>query len=85
MNKEELIQLHTLFVQVKKYCEAKGLDCDFSKYNDLGITPSQVYRNREDHKKAVFLLAHEFAAMVKRNKIRRRETLTKNYAPTFAV
>ena len=85
MNKEELIQLHTLLVQVKKYCEAKGLDCDFSKYNDLGVTPSQVYRKREEHKKAVFLLAAEFAAMAERNKIRRKKTLTKNYAPTLAV
>jgi hypothetical protein len=85
MEKEELIQLHTLLVQVKKYCEEKGLDCDFSKYNDLDITPSQVYRKREEHKKAVFLLAAEFAAMAKKNKIRRRETLEKHCAPTLTV
>ena len=76
MKKEELIQLHTLLVQVKKYCEERGLECDFSKYNELHIAPSQVHRKREEHKKAVFLLAAEFAAMAERNIMRRKRTLT---------
>jgi len=63
MKKEELIHLHMLLVQVKKYCEENGLDCDFTKYNELGISPFQVHRSKEEHKQAVLVLGTELVSM----------------------
>ena len=67
MKKEELIHLHMLLAQLKKYCVETGLDCDFSKYNDLGISPFQVHRSKEEHKQAIFVLGTELASMAVKN------------------
>jgi len=64
MKKEELIHLHMLLAQLKKYCMENGLDCDFSKYDDLRISPFQVHRSKEEHKQAIFVLGTELASMV---------------------
>ena len=52
-----------LLAQFKKYCEEKGFDCDFTRYSELGISPFDLYRGKEEHKQAVFLLATELASM----------------------
>ncbi len=67
MKKEELIHLHMLLAQLKKYCIENGLDCDFSKYDDLGISPFQVHRSKEEHKQAIFVLGTELASMAAKN------------------
>ncbi len=67
MKKEELVHLHLLLAQLKKYCEENGVDCDFAKYNELGISPFQVHRSKEEHKQAVFVLGTELASLVARN------------------
>jgi len=67
MKKEELIHLHMLLAQLKKYCIENDLDCDFSKYNDLGISPFQVHRSKEEHKQAIFVLGTELASMAAKN------------------
>jgi hypothetical protein len=67
MEKEELIHLHMLLAQFKKYCEDKGLNCDFSKYNNLHISPLQVHRSKEEHKQAIFLLGTALASMAAMN------------------
>ncbi|MBE0516477.1 MAG: UPF0058 family protein [Methanophagales archaeon] len=67
MKKEELIHLHMLLAQLKKYCMENGLGCDFSKYNDLGISPFQVHRSKEEHKQAIFVLGTELASMAAKN------------------
>jgi hypothetical protein len=67
MKKEELIQLHMLLAQLKKYWTEKGLDCDFSKYDNLGISPFQVHRSKEEHKQAIFVLGKELASMAAKN------------------
>jgi len=64
MNKVELVHLHILFAQLKKFCEEQGLDCDFSKYNEMEISPFEGYRKKEEHKQAIFVLATELASMV---------------------
>jgi len=63
MKKEELVHLHLLLAQLKKHCEENGVDCDFTKYNDLNISPFQVHRSKEEHKQAVFVLGIELASM----------------------
>ena len=63
MKKEELVHLHLLLAQLKKYCEVNGMACDFANYNKLGISPFQVHRSKDDHKQAVFALGIELASL----------------------
>ncbi|MDI6810103.1 MAG: UPF0058 family protein [archaeon] len=63
MKKEELIHLHMLLAQFKRYCEGKGFDCDFTKYKELGSSPFDLHRSKEEHKQAIFVLATELASM----------------------
>ncbi len=67
MKKEELVHLHLLLAQLKKYCEENGVGCDFPRYNDLGISPFQVHRSKEEHKQAVFVLGTELASLTAKN------------------
>jgi hypothetical protein len=67
MKKEELVHLHLLLAQLKKYCEETGLDCDFTKYNELDISPFQMHRSKEEHKQAVFVLGTELVASMAMN------------------
>jgi len=69
MKKEELVHLHLLLAQLKKYCEENGLGCSFEKYNELGISPFQVHRSKEEHKQAVLVLGTELASLTLRNNI----------------
>jgi hypothetical protein len=71
MKKEELVHLHMLLAQMKKYCEEQGLDCDFNKYRDLSISPFQVHRSKDEHKQAIFVLGSELASMAAKNGFRR--------------
>lgn len=67
MKKEELVHLHLLLAQLKKYCEENELSCNFAKYNELGISPFQVHRSKEEHKQAVFVLGTELASLMVRS------------------
>jgi len=76
VKKEELIHLHMLLAQVKNYCEENGLGCDFTKYNELGISPFQVHRSKEEHKQAVFVLGTELVSMTAKTRFsENKETL----------
>ncbi len=63
MHKEELIQLHTLMVQMKKYFEDKGHG-EFSQYTSLKISPIHVHRSKAEHKHAIFVLGKEIASIM---------------------
>ena len=67
MKKEELVHLHLLLAQLKRYCELEGVNCDFARYNELEITPFQVHRSKDDHKQAVFVLGNELVSLAARN------------------
>lgn len=67
MKKEELVHLHMLLAQFKKYCEESGLSGDFSGYKELDISPFQVHRSKEEHKQAIFVLVTELASMAARD------------------
>ncbi len=60
MHKEELIQLHTLLVQMKKFFEENGKG-EFSQYQSLKISPIHVHRSKAEHKHAIFVLGKEIA------------------------
>ncbi|MCD4798192.1 MAG: UPF0058 family protein [Methanosarcinales archaeon] len=64
MHKEELIQLHTLMTQMKKYFEENGSDNGFNIYDNLGISPVHVHRSKAEHKHAIFVLGGEIASVI---------------------
>jgi hypothetical protein len=64
MKKTEMVHLHMLLTRFKKYCEEKGLDCDFAKYKELSISPFQVNRSMQDHEQAIFVLALALLAAI---------------------
>jgi hypothetical protein len=63
MKKTEMVHLHMLLAQLKKHCERTGLDCDFTKYKEMSISPFQVNRSMKEHKQAIFVLGSELASM----------------------
>ncbi|MEA2033001.1 MAG: UPF0058 family protein [Euryarchaeota archaeon] len=79
MKKEELVHLHMLLAQLKEYCEETGLDCDFTAYNELDISPFQVYRSKEEHKQAVFVLVTELASMATKTRFPEKRNFRGNF------
>ncbi|MCW7071842.1 metal-binding protein [ANME-1 cluster archaeon ex4572_4] len=67
MKKEEVVHLHLLLAQLKKYCEENGGNGEFVKYNKLGITPFQVHRSKAEHKQAIFVLGTELVSVTAGN------------------
>ena len=64
MHKDELIQFHTLLAQLKSEVEARGVDAQFPEYAALGVSPLHVHRSKSDHKRAIFILGKELAAVI---------------------
>ncbi len=60
MNKEELIQLHTLMVQMKDFLERKGKG-EFPQYNSLNMNPAHVHKHKSEHKNAIIILSKEIS------------------------
>ncbi len=67
MKKEELVQLHLLLLQFKQFCEEHGIVSEFSHYHQLEISPLQVHRSKEEHKRAIFVLVTELVASLTEN------------------
>jgi hypothetical protein len=63
IHKEELIQLHTLMVQMKKFFEESGHG-EFLQYQSLQISPIHVHRSKAEHKHAIFILGKEIASVM---------------------
>lgn len=66
MHKDELIQLHSLLSQVKRYLETENTAAQekFAEYRRLGVAPQHIHKSKTQHKKAVFLLGQEIAGVV---------------------
>ena len=71
MQKDELIQLHTFLFQMRAHLEdlCKNDGCDFSFYENLDITPYQVYKSKREHKLAVFSLSKTIAELLSHNEV----------------
>lgn len=63
LQKDELIQMHTLLCQVKNHLQQIGAAPaeTFVEYDRLGISPVHVHRSKGEHKRAIFLLGKELA------------------------
>lgn len=68
MQKDELIQMHTLLCQIKNHLQSTGVADEeaFAEYEGLGISPVHVHRSKGEHKRAIFLLGKELAHFASR-------------------
>ena len=65
MQKDELIQLHVLFLNIKEKLERLSNDATlFEEYQKLGVFPTEIYKTKEQHKIAVLTLAKKFASIM---------------------
>jgi hypothetical protein len=66
MHKDELLQLHSLLCQMKRYFEDCGLPLvgEFGEYEALQVSPQHIHKSKTDHKRAVFLLGKGLADVV---------------------
>lgn len=66
MHKDELLQLHSLMSQMKRYFETAGFptDGEFGEYDSMSVSPQHIHKSKTDHKKAVFLLGKGLAEVV---------------------
>ena len=64
MQKDELIQMHTLLCQIKNHLQDSGVASEeqFDDYSTLRISPVHVHRSKSDHKRAIFMLGKELAS-----------------------
>jgi len=65
MHKEELLELHQIFYDIKEYYESINPNFTFPKYTQLNITPNQENRSKLEHKYAIFVLGEELANTMK--------------------
>ncbi|HJJ88658.1 MAG TPA: UPF0058 family protein [Methanocorpusculum sp.] len=65
MHKEELIELHKIFYDIKEYLESINPNIKFPQYTALEIQPEQINRSKLEHKYAIFILGSEIAASMK--------------------
>jgi hypothetical protein len=66
MHKDELLQLHSLLCQMKRYFEDSGLPVngEFSEYDGLNCSPQHIHKSKTDHKRAVFYLGKGLAEVI---------------------
>ncbi len=66
MHKDELLQLHSLLCQVKRFYEDANLPLndEFGEYESLNVSPQHIHKSKTDHKKAVFLLGKGLSEVV---------------------
>ncbi|HJJ47896.1 MAG TPA: UPF0058 family protein [Methanocorpusculum sp.] len=63
MQKEELIHLHMLMVQVKKYYESvSGSKVNTEEYDAMSISPIHIHKNKNLHRVALLTLGNEIVA-----------------------
>src|SRR5687768_793391 len=66
MHKDELLQLHSLLCQMKRYFEEYGLNLngEFRAYDGLNCSPQHIHKSKTDHKRAVFYLGKGLSEVI---------------------
>lgn len=65
MKKQELIHLHCLGAEVKKYYEAEvGAPVECDAYAELGIKPTSIYKSKTRHKEGTLALLDSIATQI---------------------
>lgn len=66
MQKEELLHLHMLMVQIKKYYESvSGNSVPTNEYDALSISPIHIHKNKNVHRVALLTLGSEIVTQMK--------------------
>jgi hypothetical protein len=65
MHKEELIELHQIFFNIKEYYQTLNPDLKFPQYTALKILPQHIAKSKLEHKYAIFILGSELASAMK--------------------
>ena len=66
MHKDELIHLHSLLVEIKKYFEEQE-DPEgepFDDYEALDTSPVHIHKSKSEHKHAIFVLGEQLAGQM---------------------
>lgn len=66
MHKDELLQLHSLLCQVKRFFEDANVPMDsvFDAYEEMEVSPQHIHKSKTDHKRAVFMLGKGLSEVV---------------------
>lgn len=66
MHKDELLQLHSLLSQMKRFFEESGIEAkeEFRDYEELQVSPQHIHKSKTDHKRAVFMLGKGLTDLV---------------------
>lgn len=68
MRKEDMIRMHALLFQTRRFLEVtvlKGKDhTHFAAYDKLGVTPVSLHKDRRAHQMAIFLLGEAISAIM---------------------
>lgn len=65
MHKEELLELHQMFYDIKTYYQAINPALTFPEYSSLNIAPDDVNKSKLEHKYAIFILGAEIGSAMK--------------------
>jgi hypothetical protein len=65
MQKEELLHLHMLMFNLKRYFEGTGT-CEIltERYNSLQISPFHIHKDKHAHQEAILTLADEIISHI---------------------
>jgi hypothetical protein len=67
MQKEELLHLHMLMFNLKRYLEGINNDeIHTERYNSLEISPFHIHKDKHAHKEAVLTLADEIISHIRK-------------------
>ena len=67
MQKEELLHLHCLLIQIKTYLEnITNEEIPSERYNSLGTTSGHLHKDKKAHKDAILTLGDEIVTHIHR-------------------
>jgi hypothetical protein len=86
VQKEELIHLHTLMMQIKKCYESVANDEIHSeRYDSLGMSPLHIHKDKKSHKDAILTLGDEIVAHIHKRSIHSLNNPSDNASPIVAA
>ncbi|MDH7593669.1 MAG: UPF0058 family protein [Methanomicrobiales archaeon] len=86
MQKEELLHLHMLLIQIKKYYESmNGEEIQTEKYSSLLVSPVHIHKNKVLHKKAILALGEEIVQHIHQHEMSRVGFLADTASSRVAV
>uniref|UniRef100_A0A7J2THY5 Metal-binding protein n=1 Tax=Archaeoglobus fulgidus TaxID=2234 RepID=A0A7J2THY5_ARCFL len=57
--KEEIVHIHLLLFQIKKFLENLGVENEyFREYETMNISPVQIFRQKFEHREAIIKLCY---------------------------